>query len=297
MWEELQECIERARAEVGPAVVSIGRNSRGCGVVVGPGRVVTNAHNLHGDTTKVTFADGRVETGRLQGADPDTDLAVIAVDTATVQAPSWAEIAPAPGQPVFALSLSSSGTTRVTFGTVSAVDRAFRGPRGRRISGSIEHTAPLPRGSSGSAVVDPAGRLVGISTHRLGEGFYLALPAAADLRIRIDALGRGEVPKRPRLGVGLAPLGAARQLRRAVGLPEQDGLLVRLVEDDSAAGHADIRVGDLLTAIAGRPVRTHDDLYDALDRHPAGQVLAVGLVRGAEEVEVSVTFDEPAQSG
>lgn len=294
MLDELQRSAERVRATVGPAVVSIGRDGRGCGVVLAEGLVVTNAHNLRNQTTSITFADGRTEQGTVRGADGDTDLAVIAVDTGTAAAPDWSDAQPAPDRAVFAVSRGGSGATRVTFGTISAVDRAFRGPRGRRIRGSMEHTAPLPRGSSGSAVVDVEGRLLGISTHRLGEGFYLALTTDAELRSRIDALSRGEEPRRPRLGVGLAPSGAAAQLRRAVGLPERDGLLVRVVEGESPAERAGIRSGDLLVSADARPLRTQDDLYDALDGIADGATLSVQLVRGAEEVEVSVTFEEPA---
>ena len=79
---------------------------------------------------------------------------------------------------------------------MSAVERAFRGPGGRRIAGSIEHTAPLAPGSSGGALLDADGRLVGLNTNRIGDGFYLALPADGALRERVDALGRGEEPKR-----------------------------------------------------------------------------------------------------
>ena len=109
---------------------------------------------------------------------------------------------------------------RVSFGTVSGVGRTFRGPRGRRIAGALEHTAPLGRGSSGGPLVDAEGRLVGINTHRLGEGFYLALPAGAALKTRVDALARGESASRVQLGVGLAPSHVARRLRRSVGLPD-----------------------------------------------------------------------------
>ncbi|PZS31462.1 MAG: hypothetical protein DLM59_09915 [Pseudonocardiales bacterium] len=293
MFEELQRSAEKVRVAVAPAVVSIGRNGRGCGVVFAEGLVVTNAHNLRDQTTSVTFADGRTEQGTVRGADGDSDLAVIAVDTAAAVAPDWSVAQSTPDRAIFAVSRGGNGAARVTFGTISAVDRAFRGPRGRRIRGSVEHTAPLPKGSSGSAVVDTDGNLVGISTHRLGEGFYLALATDADLRARIEALGRGEEPRRPRLGVGLAPSGAAAQLRRAVGLPDRAGLLVRVVEEGSPAERAGISTGDLLVSAGGRPVHTHDDLYDALEAAAAGPAFPVQLVRGAEEIEVSVTFEEP----
>ena len=79
---------------------------------------------------------------------------------------------------MFALALpAGGGGVRVTFGTVSSLGRNFRGPRGRLITDGIEHTAPLGRGSSGGPLVDPEGRLLGINTHRPGDGLYLALPA------------------------------------------------------------------------------------------------------------------------
>ena len=94
--------------------------------------------------------------------------------------------------PVFALANPGGRGLRVTFGFVSGIDRTFRGPRGLRITGSLEHTAPLLPGSSGGPVLDAAGQLLGINTNRLGEGFYLAIPADEALRGRVDALARGE---------------------------------------------------------------------------------------------------------
>jgi S1-C subfamily serine protease len=175
---------------------------------------------------------------------------------------------------------------------VSGVGRAFRGPRGRRIAGSVEHTAPLPRGASGGPVVDGAGRVLGIDTNRLGDGFYLALPADAELRQRLDALGRGETPARPRLGVGIAPARVARQLRRAVGLPERDGLLVRVVEDGGPADRAGLRTGDLVVEAGGRPVTDADQLYEVLDQAGEDQSLTLRVVRGTDELTVTVGLGE-----
>jgi serine protease Do len=259
-------------------------------VVVGPGLVATNAHNLRGSSVTVTFADGRQETGTVAGADIDGDLAVIQVPTGDVEPLLWADAPAEIGTPVFAVGSSPFGA-RVTFGLVSAVGQAFRGPGGRLVGGSLEHTAPLSRGSSGGPVVDTAGRLLGINTNRLGDGFYLALPAGPDLRTRIDRLAEGQVPIRRRLGVALFPAPAARHLRRAVGLPERDGVLVRLVESDSPADAAGLREGDLLTTANGRDLRTPDDLFSALDGLGDGGSLALHVVRGAEELDVAVRFD------
>jgi serine protease Do len=289
--EEIEQAAAEVADKVGPAVVRIGRGpGRGAGVVVGDGVVVTNAHNLRGEEVTVRFTDGRQEVAHVAGVDVDGDLAVLRVDTAGVAPLEWSEDGVRQGAAVFAVTSSAAGESRVSLGLVASVGQSFRGPRGRRITGSVEHTAPLPRGSSGGPMVDGAGRLVGINTNRLGEGFYQALPADADLKGRVDALARGESPTRRRLGVALAPPRAARHMRRAVGLPEREGLLVRQVQDDGPAGLAGVRPGDLVVAAGGREVASLDDLYETLDAVDEDGSLALRVVRGAEELDVSVGF-------
>ncbi len=195
-----------------------------------------------------------------------------------------------PGLPVFALADPGGRGLRTTFGLVTATGRSFRGPRGRRIGGSIEHSAPLPRGSSGGPLVDAEGRLLGLNSVRMEGGLVLALPADAALRARIDALGRGEAPARPRLGAALAPPRAARKLRAAVGLPEREGLLVRGVEPGSPADRAGLERGDLLVAAGGRALHGFDELFEALDA--AGESLALTVVRGTEERVVDARFSK-----
>jgi serine protease Do len=290
--DELEQAVREVAERVGPSVVGIGRGrGRGSGVVLADGLVATNAHNLRGEETTVVFAGDRSAVGRVAGVDVDADLAVIAVDTGGAPAIAWADAETRIGAVVFALA-NPGGQLRTTFGLVSAVGRAFRGPRGRRIAGSIEHTAPLPRGASGGPVVDGAGRLLGIDTNRLGDGFYLALPADAELRRRLDGLGRGEATARPRLGVGIAPARVARQLRRAVGLPERDGLLVRVVEDGGPADRAGLRTGDLVVEAGGRPVTDADQLYEVLDQVGEDQTLTLRVVRGTDELTVTVSFGD-----
>jgi len=287
LFDEIQTSISTLADRAGPSIVAIGRHQRGSGVVIGDGQVLTNAHNLRGSEVTITFADGRREIGTVVAVDGDGDLAVIGVDTKGAAALEWASSeAVTVGTAVFGAAAASGSGTRITFGTVSAVERAFRGPGGRRIAGSIEHTAPLAPGSSGGALLDAAGRLVGLNTNRIGDNFYLALPADAALRARVDALGRGEAPKRPRLGVAVAPSYVARRLRRSVGLPERDGLLVRDVEEGSPAARAGIQAGDLIVEAAGTPITDGDELVEALGS--AGDTFEVKVVRGTEERTVSV---------
>jgi S1-C subfamily serine protease len=245
---------------------------------------------VRGDQVTVTFADGRTAEGSVAGQDIDGDLAVIEVDTGDAPALEWADGASAAiGTPVFALSNPGGRGLRVTVGFVSGVDRTFRGPRGHRITGSLEHTAPLLPGSSGGPVVDAEGRLLGINTNRLDEGFYLAIPADEALRTQADTLARGESASSPQLGVAIAPRRVARRLRRAVGLPDIDGLLIQHVVEDSPAARAGLSSGDLIVAAAGQPVSAVDDLFDALQGAQGG-TLELRVVRGTEERTVPVVF-------
>jgi len=294
IFDEIQASITRLAEDAGPSVAGIGQRwGTGSGIVLGTGRVLTNAHNIRGSQATVTFADGRTAEGNVAGHDIDGDLAVIEADTGQTAALPWATAVPAIGTPVFALANPGGRGLRVTFGTVSGIDRTFRGPRGLRITGSLEHTAPLLPGSSGGPVLDVQGQLLGINTNRLGEGFYLAIPADEELRRRVDALARGESVRTPQLGITITPGHVARRLRRAVGLPDTEGLLIRGVAEDSPAARAGLASGDLIVAAAGQPVRTVDDLSGALQT--AGDTIELNVLRGTDERSIQVALGQNSQ--
>ncbi len=286
---EIQSTVERAVRERGPAVVGVGRGWRvGSGTVIAPGRVLTAVHRAEGGVT-VTFDDGREEIGEPVALDRDLDLAVLSVETAEIDPPGWAPSdAASPGAPVVALGNPGGRGLRATLGFVAAASRSFRGPRGRRVSGALEHTAPLPRGSGGGPLLDADGRLLGVNLLRLDGGLIIALGVAGGLRSAVERLARGEEPARPRLGVAVAPGRAARRMRRAVGLPERDGVLVRAVEDGSPAAQSGIAEGDLIVSASGQPVEGVDALHRALDAASRNGAFELTLVRGTEEREVEI---------
>jgi serine protease Do len=88
----------------------------------------------------------------------------------------------------------------------------------------------------------------------------------------------------------------ARRLRRAVGLPDTEGLLIRAVIEDSPAARANLAPGDLIVAAGGQPVSTSDDLFDALATAAGGGSLELKVVRGTDERTVQVSFTDPGQS-
>jgi serine protease Do len=292
---DLQDAIGTVASRVGPATVGFGRGwGRGSGVVVAPGRVITNAHNLRSDDVTVAFEDGRRERGRVAGVDADLDLAVVEVSTGDAEPVAWDRDrgTPALGTAVIALASPGGRGLRATPGFVSAARRSFRGPRGRRVTGAIEHTAPLPRGSGGGPLVDLEGNLLGLNAIRLDGGLILAVPANAAFADAVERLARGEAPRRLRLGVAIAPTHVARRLRRAVGLPDAAGVLVRSVSESSPAAQAGIERGDLIVRAGDEEVDDVDALYRALDNVSPGSVLELDVLRGADERRVSVTFGD-----
>ena len=285
---EIEALIRTTAAHAGGSVVSIGRNGRGTGFVIATDRVLTSAHNLRDDTVSVTFADARNEQATVHAEDADGDLVVLAVPTGDALALTFAETAPELGAAVVALARGGH-RSRATLGFVSGLDRSFHGPRGRVVRGSIEHTAPLARGSSGGPVFDASGAVIGVNTHRIGDGFYLARLADEALRARVAEMLEGRSPQRRTLGVAVAPNEVARQLRQAVGLAERAGVLIRGVDDAGPAARSGLLVGDLIVRVGDHTVATVDDLQDALEALTADTV-EVGVVRGTDELTIPVTF-------
>jgi len=277
IFDDLATLVRSTVERTSPSVVAIGRHGRGSGFVVSPGRIVTNAHNLRDRTTSVHFADGRSAQGTLTGSDLDGDLVVLDVDTGDAPALEWADDTVDTGDVVITVA-AGRRQVRAAWGQVTAAGREFRGPRGRRIGGAIEHTAPAASGSSGAPVLDRDGDVVGINTHRLEHGFYLARATSVALRKRIDTLSAGRSFGRVRLGVAFDHGG---------------GLVVRSVAEDSPAAAAGIATGDLLVRAGPRDLATPEDLFAVLGEHPLDDELAVRFVRNGELTTVTVSFADP----
>ena len=159
--EELEGTIQEAAERTGPKVIGLGQGwGRGSGFVIGANRMLTNAHNLRGDEVTVRFSTAaareRTRLWRPTGHGSRGDRSRDGRDRAARVAEEDNGAVPI-GRAVLALANPGGRGLRVTPGFVSSTARSFRGPRGRRITGAIEHTAPLPRGSSGGPLIDSDG--------------------------------------------------------------------------------------------------------------------------------------------
>ncbi|MCA1656370.1 MAG: S1C family serine protease, partial [Actinobacteria bacterium] len=237
----------------------------------------------------VAFAGGRPgQTGSVAGVDDDLDLALIRVATGEIEPLVFAPEAAGLGAAVIALANPGGQGVRATLGFVAATGCGYRGPRGRVVSGALEHTATLPRGSAGGPLLDGQGRVVGLNAVRVQGGLILTLPGIA-VSERVELLRRGARPRPPvELGVAVVSPGVARRLRRAVGLSEREGLLIHAVAGDSPAERAGLRAGDLIVGAGEAPIDGVDALHAALDLVGADATMDLKVVRGVEEHTVGV---------
>jgi serine protease Do len=290
------EAARASAARTAPSVVRIGRAAgRGAGLVIGEGRVLTNAHNLRDRTTSVTFHGGRRAQGSVVGLDPDGDLVVLAVDTAATPSVTWGP-PPALGDPVFGVANLADGATRVVPGVVTAVGRTYRGPRGRLVDDAVEHRASLGRGTSGSPVVDAEGRVVAINMRRHDDGFTLARGLTEELRGQVDLLATGRSVAPPRLGIAVAPPDVAQRLRAAVGLDERTGVFVAEVEPDGVGARGGLRKGDVIVRADETEIADTTDLLAVLDHVDLDTDLVLHVVRATDEVSLTFRFGPPATS-
>ncbi len=287
MLHDTEHALAEVAERITPSVARIGRDRRGTALVVADGAVLTTSHHLRARTTTVTYADGVTVDAEVRAVDLDGDLVILDADTGGRPTPTWGDgSAVGVGKAVAAAGVEPGVGPRLALGHVSAVRQTFRGPRGRRITGALEHTAAVRRGGSGGPLVDLDGRVVGISTHRLRGGLHLAQTVDERFRRRLERLSAGADVTRPRLGVSLAPADVAARLRRSVGLEPREGLLVRGVEADGPAVAAGVTEGDLLARAGDVALVDVDALFGALDA--AVDRIEIAIVRGADELELTV---------
>ena len=269
---DLSAFIADSAERYGPSVVGLRGEARGTGIVIADQRVLTTAANLGGDRAEVVFDSGQAESASVTGLDRRRGIAILTVDTRGRVPLAFGSADHGIGAPVVALANP--------WGHALSAAAGFVASRRRRPVG-LAHTAPCPRGAGGGPLLDADGGLVGVNATRLAGGFVLAIATDAETRARIAALTAAERRNDLTLGVAIAPAREARRLRRAVGLEQRDGLLVRAVAPDSPASRAGIQQGDMIVAVGTTPIATVDDLLAQLETGAAE--LAMTIVRGSNE--------------
>jgi S1-C subfamily serine protease len=282
---------------------SMRERGQGSGVVIdaGKGLVLTNAHVVDKvDTVEVTLADGKQLDGTVVGADPVTDLAVVRISTKSTRLEA-ASLGNSEALDVgdWAIALGSPyGLERtVTLGIVSSLHRDINslGFADKRLD-LIQTDAAINPGNSGGPLINAAGEVIGINTLvRSGPGAGLGFAIPINLARRVASqLAEGGKVVHPYLGLQLVPLTArvARENNRnpeaMVTLPERDGALVQRVLPESPAEKAGLRRGDLVVEVADQPVRNPAALLQQVEHSQVGEPLALKVVRGKRELDLSI---------
>jgi putative serine protease PepD len=288
-------------AAAGPFPLDLGeQTAQGSGVVYdSAGDIVTNAHVVAGARSiRVTFAEGETRSARLVGRDTSTDIAVIRVDPLPAGAsalPFADSSAVDVGQGVLAIGSPFGLQGTVTSGIVSALHREISAPDGFPIEDAIQTDAAINHGNSGGALLDLAGRVIGITSQIRSdaggsEGVGFAIPSNL-VRTTADQIIATGHALHAYLGIGTAtiPAAAASQLGEAAGVavtqvhaggPAQGAGLRQASGERAVAGDIYPTGGDVITALDGKRVTTSEDLQSAIAAHKPGDEVTLTVDDG-----------------
>jgi serine protease Do len=306
--EAEESTIIRVVQKARPAVVNISvtarvatpyglfpREGQGSGVIVrADGLVLTNNHVIQdAQEITVTLLSGQTLRGRVLGADRFSDIAVVKVESP---------------RPLPAVAFGSSNTLQVgqmaiaignpfglgstvTVGVVSALNRSIQASPDFTVENLVQTDAAINPGNSGGALLDSAGRLIGINTAIVqgAQGIGFAIPIDHASLIMDQIVARGRVV-RPALGVQMVGQ-IDPETARAYNLPVTYGVVVTPVTG-SPAEKAGIKAGDIVVAIDGKKVETQSDLRRELFRKKPGDTVSVEVVREGKRLTFSVTLIE-----
>ena len=268
------------------------QQSLGSGVVVDArlGLVLTNNHVIDGaDDIAVTLEDGREFSAEFVGADRETDLALIRIGAEDLAELPLHDATPLRvGDFVVAVGNPFGLGQTVTSGIVSALGRS--GLRGLEYQNFIQTDASINPGNSGGALIDLAGRLVGINTAiftpsggNVGIGF--AIPASTARQVMEQLLRYGEVR---RGSFGLAAQDLDRALREALEIPDRAGAVITRLAEDGPAQRAGLQPGDVILRVDERIVRDAQMLQAIESLLPTDQTVSLEFLRGGQRQQVQV---------
>ncbi|MDQ6673980.1 MAG: trypsin-like peptidase domain-containing protein [Chloroflexota bacterium] len=331
--DNLLTAVRSVSQQVKPAVVQITNQQQiqtgqfnqpfvvpagvGSGVIYdNQGHILTNNHVVEGaQQILVSLPDKRSFPGKLIGADPQTDLAVVQIQGDNLPAAQMGDSGQLQvGDWVVAIgnALALPGGPTVTQGVVSALGRTVQEPgsssgggagqtqaqaAGPFLFGVIQTDAPINPGNSGGPLVNLQGQVIGIDTLVAGQaepgvqaqgiGFAISIATARPIA---DALVQNGRVVHPYLGIQYATLSPALAAR--LGVQATDGVVVGQVVPGSPAASAGLKPQDIISAVDGQPLQGESALAEAINGHKPGDAVSLTILRGQQQTSVSVTLGE-----
>lgn len=291
----------------------------GSGVIYdAQGHILTNNHVIEGaQSLLISLPDGRSFPGKLIGADPQTDLAVVQVtgnnlpvaqlgDSSQLQVGDW----------VVAIgnALALNGGPTVTAGVVSALGRAVQEPgsqsggqsQGAPLAGqgqgpflldAIQTDTPINPGNSGGPLANLDGQVIGINTLVAGQaepgvqaegiGFAISINTAKPIADQLVANGK---IVHATLGINYVPLDPSTAAQ--IGTTQTDGILITDVLPGSPAAQVGIQVKDIITKVDGTILQNDSDWAQFLNTHKPGDAVTLTVLRGTQTLSIKATLGE-----
>lgn len=290
----VSENLAKAVESAGRYVVSLQTHPRvpASGVYWQNGVVVTAEHVLKGfSEAEVTAPDGTKHHATLAGKDESTGLAAFKLDSLDLPLPElsngelWK-----PGHLTLTVGRSRRGAT-ASMGVISSIGGPWRTWRGGDVDRFVQLDYSLYPNSTGGAVIDANGALIGIATQAFSRFGAVAIPAATVNRVLPALLSSGYVA-RGYLGIGLRAVPLPESMHPLMVQPGATGVIVLSVEEGAPAHQAGICMGDILVGFDNQPVRDSDDVQGLLGPGSVGRSIHVSLIRAGKRVELDVLVAE-----
>ena len=312
------EPVAQVASQVEPSVVQVNveairttpfgaepQEGLGSGVIYREdGYIVTNNHVVEGAReVNVAFADGTAERAEVVGRDPDTEIAVVRVNRNDLPAAKFSDSDDLViGQLAVAIGSPSGFESTVTSGVISGIGREFP-PQlvagdpsaARSLVDLIQTDAAISPGSSGGALADRGGEIIGINVAYLppaetgAVNIAFAIPSDTAISVADQLIETGEVSS-AYLGVITSDLSAEDAER--FDLPVDSGAIVSDVERGFAAAEAGVRRADIIVALGDTPIENTGDLLGALRDYQPGDTVDLTVIRDGGEQVLNVRLDE-----
>jgi S1-C subfamily serine protease len=280
---DLSTALESLVAKAGSNVVAVrSRRSRSSGFLWRPGLIVTAEEALaeEGEVT-VTLPGGDTASADLVGRDPTTDIALLRISRSDLAAAPLAAKSVPTGAIVVVVG-AEEGAPTAALGMVARTAGSWRSLRGGEIDARIEIGIGMRRSAEGGLAFDTAGRPFGMAVFGPRQR-VLVIPSATIERVAAALEKHGRVA-RGYIGLGL----------QQVALQDGDGtgVMVMSVDLNGPGAAAGLRQGDVLVTWDSKPVRSVPVLVRALGPESVGRSVLLGIRRGGEPMDVSLTIAE-----
>ena len=281
---------------------SVEPTASGSGVIISSeGYVVTNNHVVeNAESLEVTLSNGTTLPATLIGVDPFADLAVVRVEGEVPAVAPWGNSDELKsGETVIAIgSPLGEFVNTVTVGVISATDRSIQTNPGFQLEGLLQTDAAINQGNSGGPLVNLAGQVIGINTlvvrgssnaSAVAEGLGFAISSNTARAVVEQLIDHGFI-SHPYLGVNWRTV--TPQLAESYDLSTDNGVLITEIDPSGPAGQAGLEQGDILTALDGQAIDAESPFINLLFNHQPGETVALGVVRGQQSLQVTVTLGE-----